>query len=80
MCRNLHVADKLEAELESVFIGADQRWARDPPESLDHNDPPPFLSLDPSLEKGIEVLKVSIPVSKKDLSSENFEISISWNT
>ena len=46
-------------------MGGFQRWARDPPESLDQSDSPPFLSLDPSLEKGIDILKVSIPVSKK---------------
>ena len=53
-----------------------QRWARDPPESLDHSDPPPFLSLDPSLEKGIGILKVSIPVSKKGLAFESLDPSL----
>ena len=34
-----------------------QGWARDPPESLDYSDPPPFLSLNPSLEKGPELFQ-----------------------
>ena len=46
-------------------VRSEQRGARDPSESLDHSDPPPFLSLDPSLEEGIDILKVLIPVSKK---------------
>ena len=36
--------------------------------SLDHSDPLQFISLDPSLEKVIDILKVSIPVSKKGLA------------
>ena len=35
----------------SVGLVLNRRGARDPPKSLDHSDPPPFLSLDPSLEK-----------------------------
>ena len=53
--------------MDALRSPPNQRWARDPGESLDHSDPPSFLSLDPGLKKGIGILKVSIPVSKKGL-------------
>ena len=67
--------------LECMYPGnhpdhLNQRWARDPGESLNHSDPPLFFSLDPSLEKGIGVLKVSIPVWKRDCHSESLDPSL----
>ena len=49
----------------------------DPPESLDHSDPPPFFSLDPSLKKSIDVLKVSILVSQKGIVILKVSIPVS---
>ena len=40
--------------------------------SLNHSDPFPFLSLDPSLENVIDILKVLIPVRKREgMGGEN---------
>ena len=51
-------------------------WVESLNPSLDHCDPLQFISLDPSLEKVIDILKVLIPVSKRDWHIESFDPSL----
>ena len=56
--------------------GTCQIWALDPPESLDHCDPPPFLSLDPSLKKGLAFWKSWSQSQKRDWHFESLDPSL----